>query len=81
MKLLYHILSFLIFLQFISCRSNNEKNYIEVSGNIEAVSTLISSKVSGEVLDILKQEGDKVSIGDTLLIIDPSTYIIKLREA
>lgn len=52
-----------------------------MSGNIEAVSTLISSKVSGEVLDILKQEGDKVSIGDTLLIIDPSTYIIKLREA
>lgn len=54
MKLLYNILSFLISLQFISCLSNNEKNYIEVSGNIEAVSTLISSKVSGEVLDILK---------------------------
>lgn len=55
MKLLYHIISFLTFLQFISCRSNNKKNHIEVSGNIEALSsTLISSKISGEVLDILK---------------------------
>lgn len=81
MKYFFNVPLSLTLLLFISCSSDKEKNYIEVSGNIEALSTLISSKVSGEVLDILKQEGDKVSIGDTLLIIDPSTYKIKLREA
>jgi len=71
------IFSFIIF----SCSSNNEKQAIEATGNIETINVTVSSKVNGEVISILKDEGDKVKTGDTVLIIDPTIYQIKLREA
>uniref|UniRef100_A0A832G6Y0 HlyD family efflux transporter periplasmic adaptor subunit n=1 Tax=Ignavibacterium album TaxID=591197 RepID=A0A832G6Y0_9BACT len=71
------IFSFIIF----SCSSNNEKQAIEATGNIETINVTVSSKVNGEVISILKDEGDKVKSGDTVMIIDPTIYQIKLREA
>lgn len=76
--ILYIILTIII---FNGCGGNDEHNSIEVTGTIEATNVIISSKAAGEVISILKDEGDKVSIGDTLLIIDPKTIKIKLREA
>lgn len=65
----------------IGCNSNKENKLIEVTGTIEATNVIVSSLVAGEVISIFKDEGDRASIGDTLLIIDPTTYKIKLREA
>ncbi|MEP0862018.1 MAG: efflux RND transporter periplasmic adaptor subunit [Ignavibacterium sp.] len=66
---------------FAGCSSNDNQNLIEVTGTIEATNVTVSSKVNGEVISIFKDEGDKVSVGDTILIIDPTIYKIKLREA
>ncbi|AFH50618.1 Membrane-fusion protein [Ignavibacterium album JCM 16511] len=75
------LLTFTIILLFIGCSNNNEKSSIEVTGTIESTNVIVSSKVAGEVISIFKDEGDKVSVGDTLLIIDPTIYKIKFREA
>jgi len=77
------ILISLIILSFvlISCGNDNDKNIIEASGNIEATEVVVSSKVNGEIISLLKDEGDKVSAGDTILVIDTLTYKLKLQEA
>lgn len=66
---------------FNGCGGNDKQNSIELTGTIEATNVIISSKAAGEVISILKDEGEKVSVGDTLLIIDSKTIQIKLREA
>lgn len=81
MKNLGFILLSLSILLLVSCKDNNQNQVIEASGNIEAINVTVSSKVNGEVISILKDEGDKVKNGDTVMIIDPSIYQIKLREA
>jgi len=62
------------------CNGDN-KDTIEASGNIEATNIVISSQVSGKVIQILKDEGEQVNKGDTVIIIDPETYKLKLDEA
>ena len=64
----------------IGCDGNNEE-YIKASGNIEATNVIVSSQVNGNVLRILKDEGGKVDKGDTVIVIDPETYELKLQEA
>ena len=64
----------------IECNGNND-GYIKASGNIEATNVIVSSQVNGNVLRILKDEGDKVNKGDTVIIIDPETYELKMQEA
>lgn len=81
MKNLGFILLSLSILLLVSCNDNNQNQVIEASGNIEAINVTVSSKVNGEVISILKDEGDKVKTGDTMMIIDPLIYQIKLREA
>jgi len=78
-KLILYIAPLLAFL-IAGCNGNNNDR-IEVSGNIEATNIVVSSQVSGKIFQILKDEGDKVEKGDTVLIIDPETYKLKLDEA
>lgn len=78
-KLILYISPFLALL-FISCNGNND-NRIEASGNIEATNIVVSSQVSGKVIQILKDEGSHVNKGDTVIKIDPETYKLKLDEA
>jgi len=63
------------------CGNGGDENRIEAQGNIEATNIVVSSKVNGEVLKILKDEGEKVNAGDTVLIIDPENYELRLVEA
>jgi HlyD family secretion protein len=63
----------------IGCNGNND-GYIKASGNIEATNIIVSSQVNGNILRILKDEGDKVNKGDTVIVIDPETYELKLQE-
>lgn len=66
---------------FFSCGNENDNNTIEASGNIEATNITISSQVAGQIQTILKDEGSLVAKGDTVLIIDPINYKLKLDEA
>ena len=65
---------------FISCSDKNNKGIIEESGTIETTESVISSQVSGKVLQLLKDEGSQVKSGDTLLIIDHETLDLQLKE-
>jgi HlyD family secretion protein len=78
-KLTLIIISILTFV-LIGC-NGNDNDRIKASGNIEATNIIVSSQVSGKVLQILKDEGDKVNKNDTVIIIDPETYKLKLEEA
>jgi HlyD family secretion protein len=80
MKKIILSIATLLALIFVSCNGNNSDR-IEASGNIEATNIIVSSQVSGKVIQILKDEGDNVNKGDTVLIIDPETYQLKLDEA
>ncbi len=71
----------LLSLIITSCSGDNNNEYIEESGTIEATESVISSQVSGKVLSINKDEGSNVSEGDTLLIIDHELYEIQLLQA
>ena len=77
-KLILIIIPILTFI-LISC-NGNDNDRIKASGNIEAVNIIVSSQVSGKVFQILKDEGDRVNKSDTVIIIDPETYKLKLEE-
>ena len=81
MKILTLISLSVISLTLFSCGDGNNKNKIESSGNIEATNIIVSSQVNGKIISILKDEGSKVNTGDTIMIIDPSTYEMQLRIA
>jgi HlyD family secretion protein len=74
------LIATLLTLILASCNGNNSDR-IEASGNIVTTNIIVSSQVSGKVIQILKDEGDNVNKGDTVLIIDPETYQLKFDEA
>jgi len=78
MKTLSTIISVFLLLMFNSCGNNADKDKIEAQGNIEAINIVVSSKVNGEVIKIIKDEGEKVNEGDTVIIIDPEVYELRL---
>jgi HlyD family secretion protein len=66
---------------FWGCGNSNNKNTIAASGDIEATDVVVSSQVNGNVLSILKDEGQKVNAGDTIIILDHETYDYQLEQA
>lgn len=68
------------FIQF-DCGNGNNKNTIAASGDIEATDVVVSSQVNGNILSILKDEGEKVIAGDTVIIVDHQTYDYQLAQA
>jgi len=80
MKKLILYISPLFALLLMSCNGNNHGR-IDASGNIEATNIVVSSQVSGKVIQIFKDEGNQVNKGDTVIAIDPETYKLKLDEA
>lgn len=61
------------------CGGNGET--IGGSGLVEADDILVSAETSGRVVSLNFGEGDMVSKGDTLLIIDPSRLELALKSA
>jgi HlyD family secretion protein len=81
MKTLSTIISVFLLLMFNGCGNNADKTTIEAQGNIKAINIVVSSKVNGEVINIIKDEGEKVNEKDTVIIIDPEVYELRLAEA
>jgi HlyD family secretion protein len=71
----------LVFIFIYGCSNGDDNNKIEASGNIEATNVTVSAKSNGEILKILKDEGDFVKEGDTVLIIDHENSGLLLRQA
>ena len=71
----------LLSILFVSCNGNNKDGMIEASGNIEGTNITVSSQAAGEINKILKDEGSLVNKGDTIIIIDPVNYKLKLNES
>ncbi len=80
MKILFNLLFILSFV-LSGCSGNDNENIIEASGNIEATYVTVSSRSSGEILKLLKDEGDLVKEDDTVMIIDHETAVIQLKQA
>lgn len=53
---------------FAGCGKNS--NGLRPSGTLEATEVSISPLLSGRVLELRKQEGDEVKVGDTLVVLD-----------
>lgn len=80
MKILFNsLVTISLFLS--GCSGNDNENIIEASGNIEATYVTVSSRSSGEILKLLKDEGDIVKEGDTVMIIDHETTELLLKQA
>jgi HlyD family secretion protein len=69
----------LLMLQFLGCGNGNSKNIIEASGDIEATDVVVSAKVGGQIEKLNFIEGDKVKMGDTLLVLDSEASRIQLE--
>jgi HlyD family secretion protein len=67
-------------LVLIGC-SGNDKDTIEASGTIEGTDINIGAEVGGRVAQLRVDEGSRVAVGDTLLVIDDTEYQIQLRQA
>lgn len=72
---------FIIIIFVLACCSKNNSNEISLTGTLETIEVTISSKVAGEVRYLAVDEGSKILITDTLLIIDPSDYEIQYKQA
>ncbi len=73
------ILCFIILIA--GCGENEKSSDIVASGNIEATDVTISSKIGGQIDEILVKEGDKIKTGDILLKLDHASLDIQLRQA
>jgi HlyD family secretion protein len=60
---------------------NDNSGEINASGTIEITEAVVSSKVTGEIVSILRDEGSRVNKGDTVLIIDHENLDFQLAQA
>lgn len=71
----WNLLIMLILVIMITvCSRRNNGLVIEGTGTVEATKVDISAAVAGEIKSIFIEEGDKVQLGDTLILIDDTDY-------
>jgi HlyD family secretion protein len=58
----------------VSCRNQSTNGKFKASGTIEATTVTLSSKTSGEVLQLKVREGSVVKKGEVLLVLDSTDY-------
>ena len=78
MKLLTVLLAVIALFQGCSSANDNE---ISASGTIEATAVTVSAKVTGDIIRLLVDEGSAARAGDTLAVIDPTDYLIQMKQA
>ena len=75
------IIVMLLALQVLGCGNGNDKKTIDASGEIEATEVVVSAKVGGQIEKQNFVEGEKVKMGDTLMVLDSETSRIQLEGA
>ena len=77
---IYFFVSFIFFLA--SCSEKN-KDQIETEGIVEGTSSVVSSKVQADVFKIMKNEGEEIKAGDTIVILKSEylKYQLQIAEA
>jgi len=80
MKTIFYLMIIPLFV-FAGCSGSDDEKIIVASGNIEATYVTVSSKSSGEILKLLKDEGDLTAKGDTVFIIDHEIAALQLLQA
>lgn len=79
-KTKYFVLIALLTIALAGC-GNNYDGAIEASGTLEAVEVNVSSKVSGQLLQLNVAEGATVQAGDTIAILDHDMLALQLQQA
>ncbi len=64
-----------------ACSSSDSENTIKKSGIVEAKEITATAKVGGTLEKLLKKEGEKVSKGDTVAILDSKITRLQLEKA
>lgn len=72
---------FFIIISATGCSGNDNSVNISESGTIETTDIVLSAQTSGKIKKLLFDEGDKISKGDTIVIIDHSLLDIRLQQA
>lgn len=62
-------------------RNGKESNFVSSNGRIEAVEIDIATKIAGRLRDILVREGEFVSAGQVVAIMDTAVLDAQLRQA
>ena len=60
---------------------NNGPSGVSGSGTIEATEVTVSARSQGQLLRVLVEEGDEVSAGDLLAVVDPTAAELALKQA
>lgn len=81
MKNFIFLTSALIILLLSSCGGDDQLKSIEASGTIEATNIVVSSRTTGNIYTMNFHEGEKVTEGDTVIIIDHEQIDIQLLQA
>lgn len=81
MKIFLIALGIEFIILFPGCSNNKSNKFIEASGTIESTNVVVSSKGSGIVENILFDEGEKIKIGDTVVIVDHEQLDLQLIQA
>jgi HlyD family secretion protein len=71
-------LTILIFFLYQSCNPNNDQS--DAYGNFEATETIISSESNGKLLEFDIKEGDKLSAGQKVGLIDTLPFYLKKKQ-
>ncbi len=81
MKTTKLIAPFVLLLMLLGCSGDGRNSKIEATGTIESTNVTISSKTIGEIQTIVADEGEQVSVGDTILVIDHEALGFQLEQA
>jgi len=74
------ILTLSLLALLVGCGGGNSGT-IEASGTIEGTDVRVASQVMGQTVEVRVDEGAQVASGDTLVVIDPTEYLLQLQQA
>lgn len=81
MKMLKVFLIISATLILFGCSDGDDIKSIEASGTIESTNIIVSSRNAGNIQAMNFIEGDKVNVGDTIIIIDHELLDIQLQQS
>lgn len=73
------VVSFLVLLGILFAFWQRKGEILSASGTIEATEVLVSSKVMGKVLEVKVKEGEEVTLGEVLAVIDAQEIMANLK--